>query len=131
LRGDTDKVRTLKEGPVRELNRFAADVEQCSESAQPAAANFMPHASLVEALPSGFGETTLDTQADQLHKPATRLIETCEQACDAMPNPSWNDRESPALAGLRTRPISKPSNSLRVCCFYRQARWLTGRFPDG
>ena len=132
LKGDTGKAQTLKDELVRDINGFAEDVEQFGESARTAAANFMAHASPAEELPSGFGEAALSRRIDQLYKLASRLIETCEQACDAKSNPSWNNRDvvrSLKAAGeARQQAVEQLE---QVGYFYAQARWLTERFPNG
>ena len=71
-------------------------------------------------------------QADQLYKAAIRLIETCEQECDAKPSQAWNGRDitraRKAADEARRRAVEQLG---RVRYFWRQARWLTERFPDG
>ena len=71
-------------------------------------------------------------QADQLYKAAIRLIETCEQECDAKPSQAWNGRDitraRKAADEARRRAVEQLG---QVRYFWRQARWLTERFPDG
>ena len=71
-------------------------------------------------------------QADSLYKAATRLIETCEQECDARASDAWNARHviraRKAADEARRRAVEQLG---RVRYFWRQAHWLTERFPDG
>ena len=71
-------------------------------------------------------------QADQPYKAAARLIETCEQQCGAGDSDAWNAR-----AVTRARRDADDTRGeaveqlLRVRYFWRQAHWLTERFPEG
>ena len=80
-------------------------------------------------------------QADRLCKLAVRLIETCEKACGAKSSDAWNSRDitrarkaaEVARQELTTQDESKPVQAWgqlrKVRYFWRQARWLTERFP--
>ena len=80
-------------------------------------------------------------QTDRLYKLAVRLIETCEKECDARSSDAWNGRDitrTRKAAGetrqkLTTQDESKPVQAWgqlrKVRYFWRQARWLTERFP--
>ena len=74
----------------------------------------------------------LAKQADQLYKATTRLIETCEQECDAPSSDAWNGRNvtraRKAADEARRRAVEQLG---QVRYFWRQAHWLTERFPDG
>ena len=132
LKGDTATARILKEELLREINQFAHDIEQFSESAQTAAADFTPHASHVEWLPASFGETTLASRVDQLYKFAARLIETCEQACDVKSNPAWSNRDIARARKAADETRQQAVEQLEQVRYFRhQARWLTERFPNG
>ncbi len=83
-------------------------------------------------------------QADLLcNKIAMRLIETCEKECDAKASDAWNAR---AIVRARksadearqnltrqaeAEPVSGWGALVKVHYFWRQARWLTERFPEG
>ena len=83
-------------------------------------------APLVESSPDLAG------QADQLYKAATRLIETCEQECDARSSDAWNGRGVTRARKAADEARRAAVEQLgRVRYFWRQARWLTERFPDG
>jgi len=68
---------------------------------------------------------------DLLYKLASLLIETCEHECDAKSSDVWVGREI-----NRTRKNADEARRLaveqlkQVRYFWRQARWLTERFPE-
>ncbi len=70
-------------------------------------------------------------QVDLLYKLATRLIETCENECSARESDAWNGRDI-----NRTRRAADEARQLAVAqlklvrYFWKQARWLTERFPE-
>ncbi len=74
----------------------------------------------------------LSGQADQLYKVAARLIETCDQQRGGKSSAVWNPR---AVTRARRAADEARGGALeqlgRVRYFWRQARWLTERFPDG
>ena len=132
LKGGTATMRTLKEEWVREINRFADAVKQFTKSARTAAADFTPHPSHVEGMPSGFGETALASQVDELYRLAIRLTQTCEQAADAKSNPAWNNRDVARARKAADEARRRAVEQLEQVRYFRhQARWLTERFPNG
>ena len=71
-------------------------------------------------------------QADQLYKAAARLIETCEQRCGAGDSDAWNARAVTRARKAADEARGEAVEQLRrVRYFWRQAHWLTERFPDG
>ena len=70
-------------------------------------------------------------QTDLLYKLATRLIETCEEECDARKSATWPSRDI-----TRARKAADEARSWAVAqlkqvrYFWKQAHWLTERFPD-
>ena len=73
----------------------------------------------------------LASQADQLHRLAVRLIETCEQECDARSSAAWNARTVTRARKAADETRREAVDALeRVRYLWRQARWLTDRFPD-
>ena len=80
-------------------------------------------------------------QADRLCKLAVRLTETCKKECDARPSNAWNGRDitrARKAAEEARQELTKQDESLsvhdwgqlrKVRYFWRQARWLTERFP--
>ena len=74
----------------------------------------------------------LTVQADQLYKTAARLIETCEQHCGAKSSDAWNGRAVTRARKAADEARREAVEQLRkVRYFWRQAHWLTERFPDG
>jgi type I restriction enzyme M protein len=78
-------------------------------------------------------ETSRDLvrQSDLLYKLACRLIETCENECDSRDSEAWAGR-----AITRARKAADEARALAVAqlkqvrYFWRQAHWLTERFPE-
>jgi len=80
-------------------------------------------------------------QTDLLYKLATRLIETCEKECGAKSSDAWNARDvtrarktvDEARQNLTELDESSPVHAWgqlrKVRYFWRQAHWLTERFP--
>jgi type I restriction enzyme M protein len=70
-------------------------------------------------------------QSDLLYKLTTRLIETCEKECEAKSSDFWVGRDI-----TRTRKSADEARQLtitqlkQVRYFWKQARWLTERFPE-
>lgn len=70
-------------------------------------------------------------QTDLLYKLACRLIETCENECNARDSDAWASRDI-----TRTRKAADEARQLaveqlkQVRYFWRQAHWLTERFPN-
>ena len=70
-------------------------------------------------------------QTDLLHKLATRLIETCEKECDAKSSDVWNARDVTRARKSMDETRSQTVEQLKqVRYFWRQAHWLTERFPE-
>ena len=74
---------------------------------------------------------SLVKQTDLLYKLACRLIETCENECDGRDSDAWVRRDI-----TRTRKAADEARALaveqlkQVRYFWRQAHWLTERFPE-
>ena len=70
-------------------------------------------------------------QTDLLYKLASRLIETCENECSAKTSDAWVGRDV-----IRARKAADDARQLaveqlkQVRYFWRQAHWLTERFPE-
>ena len=78
---------------------------------------------------------------DVLYKLAARLIEICERECNARTNSAWNGRAitlARKAADEARRNLTKQDEPFvhawgqlrKVRDFWRQAHWLTERFPD-
>ncbi len=78
-------------------------------------------------------ETSRDLvkQTDLLYKLACRLIETCESECGAKESAAWAGRDI-----IRARKAADEARAIaveqlkQVRYFWKQAHWLTERFPD-
>jgi len=86
----------------------------------------------VDRLPPLAGTSrNLVKQTDLLYKLAGRLIEICENNCKARQNDAWANRDI-----TRTRRAADEARQLavqqlkQVRYFWRQAHWLTERFPE-
>jgi len=71
-------------------------------------------------------------QTDLLYKLATRLIETCESECEAKESDEWVSRDVTNARKAADEARQMAVGQLKqVRYFWRQAHWLTERFPDG
>ena len=123
----------------KEQKLFADDVEQFRASVAKAAAQWekTPDTSaglnkLVKQL-APLAETSRDLikQSDLVYKLASRLIETSENECDAKASDAWSSKDI-----TRARKDADEARQLAVeqlklvRYFWRQAHWLTERFPE-
>ena len=70
-------------------------------------------------------------QSDLLYKLACRLIETCEQECGARESDAWVGRDITRARKAADKARQVAVEQLKqVRYFWRQAHWLTERFPD-
>ncbi|MBN1125182.1 MAG: N-6 DNA methylase [Sedimentisphaerales bacterium] len=82
---------------------------------------------------AALAETSRDLvkQTDLLYKLICRLIETCENDCNARESDAWNNRDI-----TRARKVADEARQMaveqlkQVRYFWRQAHWLTERFPE-
>ncbi len=82
---------------------------------------------------SSLADTSRDLvkQTDLIYKLACRLIETCENDCAARESDAWAGRDI-----IRARKSADEARNLvveqlkQVRYFWRQAHWLTERFPE-
>ncbi len=78
-------------------------------------------------------ETSRDLvkQTDLLYKLACRLIETCENECDARGNDAWTSRDITRARKAADEARAQAVEQLKqVRYFWKQAHWLTERFPE-
>jgi len=70
-------------------------------------------------------------RADLLYKLASRLIETCEKEYDVRASEVWNSRDITRarknVDNVRQQTVTRLK---QVHYFWRQAHWLTARFPE-
>jgi len=70
-------------------------------------------------------------QADLLYKLVCRLIDVCENQCNARTSKLWSNREVTRCRKKAEQTRSKATHQLKqVRHFHRQASWLTERFPE-
>ena len=128
---------------VKELDdatpAFHADVEAFQKSIAEQQAAWMKQETTNGALKMAvdrlapLAETSRDLvkQTDLLYKLAFRLIETCENECEARDSDTWAGRDI-----TRARKAADQARALaveqlkQVRYSWRQAHWLTERFPD-
>lgn len=141
-------LKTLKAaGPhaevLKELDEtipvFAADVEVFRKNVREQQAAWKKQQSSNGALknavdrlqPVADASRDLVKQTDLLYKLACRLVETCERECNARDSEAWRGKEI-----TRARKVADEARALavealkQVRYFWRQAHWLTERFPE-
>lgn len=70
-------------------------------------------------------------QSDLLYKLATRLIETCEKEYSSKKSDAWNGRDITRMRKIADEARQSAVSQLKkVRYFWKQARWLTERFPE-
>ncbi len=70
-------------------------------------------------------------ESDLLYKLACRLIETCENECNARDSDAWSGREITRARKAADEARQRAVEQLKqVRYFWRQAHWLTERFPE-
>ena len=118
---------------ANDVERFKADVAK-SVSRWEKAPDTSPRLNkLVNQLaPLAESSRDLIKQADLLYKLVCRLIETCENECDAKSSNVWVGRDitrARKTADEARRAVVEQLKQVRY--FWRHAHWLTERFPDG
>ena len=117
---------------------FAADAERflslAGDTAGPEPASVAAAALAVQVerfAPLAERSRDLAGQADRLQRLAVRLIETCERECDARSSDAWNARAVTRARKAADEARREAVEALeRAHYLWRQARWLTDRFPD-
>lgn len=123
----------------KETELFDQDIEQFRKSAQQAAKQWLAAADTNAALlkltkefePMAEASRDLIKQTDLIYKLATRLIDTCENECNAKDSDVWANKEI-----TRARKAADEARGItvgqlkQVRYFWKQAHWLTERFPD-
>jgi len=70
-------------------------------------------------------------QADHLYKLAARLVDVCEREQGAAASDAWNNRNIARARKTADQVRGRAVEQLKQAhYFWRQARWLTERFPD-
>ena len=71
------------------------------------------------------------TDADSLYRLALRLVATCEDECNAKSHDKWNSRDVTRSRKTVDQARDRAIAQLRLVEYHwRQAQWLTSRFPD-
>ena len=117
---------------ARDAQRLGARVDEAATEHEEAPETADGLNALVDYLaPLADSCRDLAAQADRLSKAVTRLIEACEQACDTKASDAWNARDVNRARKAADEARRTAVEQLRkVRYFWRQARWLTERFPD-
>ncbi|WP_201243168.1 N-6 DNA methylase [Halochromatium salexigens] len=128
---------------LRELTQsretFDADVERFQDAVASATAQFdlteVRNKALValtqDFTPLADSSRDLVKQTDLIYKLATRLIDTCEQSGSAKDSDLWRPRDinrARKAADQARQDAVTELKQVRYC--WRQAHWLTERFPD-
>ena len=115
------------------VRRFQARAAKAEEQWERIPGNNAGLNKLVERFaPLADNSRDLVGQADQLYKLVNRLIETCEQECDAKSSDAYDARgvtRARKAADDARRAAVEQLDQVRY--FHRQASWLTERFPKG
>lgn len=123
----------------KEQKLFAADVEglQARMNQATAQSEKTPDTNaglnkLVEQFaPLAESSRDLIKQTDLVYKLATRLIEICESECDAKDSGVWLSRDVTRARKAADEVRRQAVDQLKqVRYFWRQAHWLTERFPE-
>ena len=117
---------------ARDAERFGVRVEEAATEQEDAPETNDGLNTLVDQLaPLADSCRDLVAQADRLYKAATGVIEACEQECDAGSSDAWNGRNVTRARKAADEARGAAVEQLRkVHYFWRQAHWLTERFPD-
>ncbi len=132
------QAEVLKE-MTREAELFDQDVEHFRNSAHNAVKQWDAAPDTNAALlkltkefePLSDASRDLIKQTDLIYKLATRLIDTCEKECNAKDSDAWVSRDI-----IRARKAADEARHLaveqlkQVRYFWKQAHWLTERFPE-
>ena len=122
----------------KELTLFARDVEQFQDNGNQAAdqwektpdTNAGLNKLVMQLAPLAETSRDLVKQADLLYKLVSRLIETCENECEAKARGAWVSRDITHAHKAADEARQLAVQQLKqVRYFWRQAHWLTERFP--
>ena len=117
---------------ARDAERFAVRVDDAATAQEEAPETNDGLNTLVDQLaPLADSCRELAAQADRPYKAATNLIEACEHARNTTATDPWNGRDvnrARKTADETRRAAVEQLHNVRY--FWRQAHWLTERFPD-
>ena len=138
LAADGPHVEVLKELDDA-IPVFAADVEafqknlreQQAASKKQQASNGALKKAVDRLQPVADASRDLVKQTDLVYKLACRLIETCEKECNARDSVAWSGKEITRARKAADEARARAVEALKqVRYFWRQAHWLTERFPE-
>lgn len=124
---------------AKELAQFNKDIEQFRKSAHQSKEHWEAasdkNAALVKLTQSfePMSETSRDLikQADLIYKMVVRLTDICEQECKAKDGNCWSARDVARARNAADDARADAVEQLKqVRYFWKQAHWLTERFPD-
>jgi len=123
----------------KEFALFEQDIKQFYKNADKAASQWEHTADTNAALvkltrqlePLAEASRDLIKQTDLIYKLATRLIDTCETDCDAKQSDTWVSRDITRARKVADEARQSAVEQLKqVRYFWKQAHWLTERFPE-
>ncbi len=115
-----------------DLKQFAADVAEADQRSEKADHTNTALNKLTDDLePLSDSCRVLIKETDHLYKLAARLVEICETEADAKASKKWVSRDITNARKAADEARKLAVEQLRqVRYFWRQAHWLTSRFPD-
>lgn len=118
---------------AEDVQRFQASTDQAAKQREKAAETNAALNKLVEQF-APLAETSRDLmkQSDLVYKLGTRLIEICENELSATDSDAWASRD--VIRARKAADACRQTAALQlkqVRYFWRQAHWLTERFPEG
>ena len=118
---------------AEDVDRFKASVRKAASQRKKAGDTTKALNRLVEQFaPLAEASRDLVKQTDLVFKLAGRLIEVCEKECAAKDSDAWESRAinsaRKSADGCRHDAVEQLK---QVRYFWKQAHWLTERFPDG
>ncbi len=115
-----------------DVERLRARMDQASvESDETPDTNAALNKLVEKFAPLAEASRDLIKQADLVSKLATRLIEICEKESDAKDSDAWVSREITGARKVAEVARQQAVGQLKhVRYFWRQAHWLTTRFPE-
>jgi type I restriction enzyme M protein len=118
---------------AEDVQRFQASIDQAAKQWEKAPDTNAALNKLVEQFaPLADSSRDLVKQSDLVYKLGTRLIEICENVCGAKESDAWISRDvirARKTADERRQTAVEQLKEVRY--FWRQAHWLTERFPEG
>jgi type I restriction enzyme M protein len=118
---------------TEDVDRFRASVSQAAKQWEKAPdTNAGLNKLVTQFAPLAESSRDLIKQADLLYKLATRLIEICETECGAKDSDEWSGKDITRARKAADEARQTAVEQLKqVRYFWKQAQWLTERFPDG